>query len=241
MAKKRKSDVTGLDELDRTMYATFCSAANSLSQLYTQAQSQQKLMFQAGERFGMEKLYEWILKQHEEGSRVTAADVIAYLQKELDYDLEETSSPESQMYQHSSQPQMMHSDSDSLICAGGQTFPRGARPTHTDQHKNSIVLNGLSTPVRSSLQPFQLPQSEYFLSNAGQSGNGGRRAGSLDSYGNGVFNGLHGPSQDHDIGSSVNSLQICYSQPRENWEACFSDSNSSFMDIHEGSAVRDSY
>ncbi|MQL76866.1 hypothetical protein Taro_009262 [Colocasia esculenta] len=53
MAKKRKSVATRLDEVDRTMYSTFCSAANSLSQLYTQAMSQQKVTFQAGERHAM--------------------------------------------------------------------------------------------------------------------------------------------------------------------------------------------
>ncbi|KAK7851644.1 hypothetical protein CFP56_041502 [Quercus suber] len=54
MAKKRKSAATSLDEVDRTMYASFCSAANSLSQLYTQAMNHQKLSFQAGERQGLD-------------------------------------------------------------------------------------------------------------------------------------------------------------------------------------------
>ncbi|KAK8476757.1 hypothetical protein V6N11_009890 [Hibiscus sabdariffa] len=53
MGKKRKSIATSLDEVDRTMYASFCSAANSLSQLYTQAMNQQKLSFQAGKRHGL--------------------------------------------------------------------------------------------------------------------------------------------------------------------------------------------
>jgi hypothetical protein len=53
MAKKRKSVATSLDEVDRTMYASFCSAANSLSQLYTQAMNHQKFSFQAGERHGL--------------------------------------------------------------------------------------------------------------------------------------------------------------------------------------------
>uniref|UniRef100_A0A7N2QZ23 Uncharacterized protein n=1 Tax=Quercus lobata TaxID=97700 RepID=A0A7N2QZ23_QUELO len=56
MAKKRKSAATSLDEVDRTMYASFCSAANSLSQLYTQAMNHQKLSFQAGERQGLKSL-----------------------------------------------------------------------------------------------------------------------------------------------------------------------------------------
>ena len=53
MGKKRKSIATSLDEVDRTMYASFCSAANSLSQLYTQSMNHQKLSFQAGERHGL--------------------------------------------------------------------------------------------------------------------------------------------------------------------------------------------
>ncbi|KHG14904.1 hypothetical protein F383_02753 [Gossypium arboreum] len=55
MGKKRKSIATSLDEVDRTMYASFCSAANSLSHLYTQAMNQQKLSFQAGKRHGLNK------------------------------------------------------------------------------------------------------------------------------------------------------------------------------------------
>lgn len=53
MGKKRKSIATSLEEVDRTMYASFCSAANSLSQLYTQSMNHQKLSFQAGERHGL--------------------------------------------------------------------------------------------------------------------------------------------------------------------------------------------
>lgn len=54
MARKRKTDAAPrLDEADRTLYSTFCGAANSLSQLYTQAMAQQKLSFQAGERHAM--------------------------------------------------------------------------------------------------------------------------------------------------------------------------------------------
>ncbi|GFY80210.1 hypothetical protein Acr_01g0000190 [Actinidia rufa] len=49
MAKKRKSD-TRLDEVDRSMYNSFCTAANSLSQLYTHSMNQQQFSFHAGER-----------------------------------------------------------------------------------------------------------------------------------------------------------------------------------------------
>ncbi|KAI6681379.1 hypothetical protein NL676_035260 [Syzygium grande] len=50
MAKKRKSVESRLDEVDRSLYSSFCSAANSLSELYTQAMNHQRLSFQAGER-----------------------------------------------------------------------------------------------------------------------------------------------------------------------------------------------
>ncbi|KAI9114760.1 hypothetical protein K1719_002772 [Acacia pycnantha] len=53
MAKKRKSTALSLDEVDRTMYASFCSATNSLSQLYIQAMNHRKLSFQAGECHGL--------------------------------------------------------------------------------------------------------------------------------------------------------------------------------------------
>uniref|UniRef100_A0A7N0UK93 Uncharacterized protein n=1 Tax=Kalanchoe fedtschenkoi TaxID=63787 RepID=A0A7N0UK93_KALFE len=80
MAKKRKSVATRLDEVDRNTYTTFCSAANSLSQLYSNAMSQQRLSFQAGERHSLEKLYQWINKQQEEGAGVSTGDIVAYLQ-----------------------------------------------------------------------------------------------------------------------------------------------------------------
>jgi hypothetical protein len=50
MAKKRKSEYSGLDEVEKTLHTSFCTAANSISHLYTQAQHQQRHAFQAGER-----------------------------------------------------------------------------------------------------------------------------------------------------------------------------------------------
>ncbi len=50
MVKKRKSEYSGLDEVEKTLHTSFCTAANSISHLYTQAQHQQKHAFQAGER-----------------------------------------------------------------------------------------------------------------------------------------------------------------------------------------------
>ncbi|CAA6660826.1 unnamed protein product [Spirodela intermedia] len=81
MAKRRKSVASRLDEVDRTIYSSFCNAANSLSQIYTQAMNQQKIAFQAGERHGVEKIQSWISRRLEEGSTPTIADLLGYLQK----------------------------------------------------------------------------------------------------------------------------------------------------------------
>ncbi|XP_004288874.1 PREDICTED: uncharacterized protein LOC101298370 [Fragaria vesca subsp. vesca] len=85
MGKKRKPITTSLDEVDRSMYASFCSAANSLSQLYTQGMNNQKFSFQAGERHALDKIYQWIRSTQQGGSRVTTDDVLSYLQNELGY------------------------------------------------------------------------------------------------------------------------------------------------------------
>lgn len=53
MGKKRKSVATSLDEVDRSMYSTFCNGANAISQLYSQAMNHQKLSFQSGERHAL--------------------------------------------------------------------------------------------------------------------------------------------------------------------------------------------
>ncbi|KAK4256748.1 hypothetical protein QN277_006433 [Acacia crassicarpa] len=151
MAKKRKSVATRLDEVDRTMYSTFCSAANSLSQLYTQAMNQQKLSFQAGERHALEKLYQWI-RQQEERSRVTTIDIVTHLQNELEYGAEESSmSPRQPFHQQQFQTSM-----------------------HANTISASIPSNALSSPICHSLQPYQLAQGGSLSSNIMSSGNGNR-------------------------------------------------------------------
>ncbi|XXG56124.1 hypothetical protein AAC387_Pa03g3624 [Persea americana] len=173
MAKKRKSDATRLDEVDRTIYSTFCSAANSLSQLYTQAMNQQKLAFQAGERHGMEKIYQWILRQHEEGSRVAAADIVSYLQNELDYSGEDATMSPRLQHQHS-QPTVHFTNPSAQVSSGsfGQaTVGQGPQSWHSDQLKNSVFSNALTSPVRRSLQPFHLAQGGYYQNNVLATGN----------------------------------------------------------------------
>ena len=50
MPKKRKAEANGLDEMDRELYGTFRTAANSISALYTSSLSLQKRAFNAGAR-----------------------------------------------------------------------------------------------------------------------------------------------------------------------------------------------
>ncbi|XP_062203731.1 uncharacterized protein LOC133905934 [Phragmites australis] len=167
MARKRKTDAAPrLDEADRTLYSTFCGAANSLSQLYTQAMAQQKLSFQAGERHALEKLYQWILRKHEEEERLTVADIMSHIQHEMDYGGTDAHvSPRVHLH-----PQITNPFTNSVVPPAtglyGQTTAGSApRSSLSDQSKNTIFSNALSSPVRQSLQNYHLTQG---------SGNGGR-------------------------------------------------------------------
>ncbi|XVE55110.1 hypothetical protein DITRI_Ditri03aG0134600 [Diplodiscus trichospermus] len=177
MGKKRKSIATSLDEVDRTMYASFCSAANSLSQLYTQAMNQQKLSFQAGKRHSLEKLYQWIWRQQEGGSRVSTMDILSYLQNELDYCGEEPPmSPRAPSQQQHSQPTMQFMNTGIMVSSGssGQTAGQGTHGHCDQQTKNSVFSNALSSPVRQSLQHYHIAQEGYRPDGALPSGNGAR-------------------------------------------------------------------
>ncbi|KAL3504535.1 hypothetical protein ACH5RR_034376 [Cinchona calisaya] len=178
MAKKRKSVATSLDEVDRSMYSTFCSAANSLSQLYTQAMNQQKLSFQAGERHGLEKLYQWILRQQEGGSRVTTSDVLNYLQAELDYSGEEPPiSPRTLGHQQHLQSAQF-ANSGFLVPTGSSGLPASAHGFRSEpcdqQPRNYVFSNALSSPVRRSLQNYHISPGGYFQNNLHPSTNGNR-------------------------------------------------------------------
>ncbi|KAK7358893.1 hypothetical protein VNO77_00833 [Canavalia gladiata] len=173
MAKKRKSVATRLDEVDRTMYSTFCSTANSLSHLYTHAMNQQKLSFQAGERHALEKLYQWILRQQQEGSRVTTIDIVAHLQNELEYGAEE-----SPMSPRQNSQTAMHTNfgaSNPSNAFGATVVGQGIRTGQPDQQaKNSVFSNALSSPIRRSLQPYHLAQGSFPSNNIMSAGNGTR-------------------------------------------------------------------
>ncbi|KAL2609093.1 hypothetical protein R1flu_027666 [Riccia fluitans] len=170
MAKKRKSENSGLDEVERTLYTTFCTAANSISQLYTQAQHQQKVAFQAGERHAVEKLYTWLHREHHGGSSISTAEILNYLQNELDGE-EMTMSPGPQyqnqfgQQQHTHQQQqsqpLLMSSQQAPLNAGGFSGPGhlGRVVAAVDQSKISVFTGALSSPNRRCLPPFGINQS----------------------------------------------------------------------------------
>uniref|UniRef100_A0A7N1A683 Holocarboxylase synthetase n=1 Tax=Kalanchoe fedtschenkoi TaxID=63787 RepID=A0A7N1A683_KALFE len=161
MAKKRKADATRLDEADRNLYANFRGAANALSQLYSQTINQQRLSFHSGERHAMEKLYQWILRQQEEGSRVTTDDIIAYLQDEIEYGTDDAIPTfPSPFGNHHSETVTQPSQMDTPISCN---IPPPANVGFDQQAKNSMFPNALSSPVRLSLQQYHLTDhSDYY-------------------------------------------------------------------------------
>lgn len=68
--KKRKAEANELDEMDRQLYTTFRTAANSISSLYTSSLNLQKRAFNSGARHTTEKLLQWALSQREGGEGV---------------------------------------------------------------------------------------------------------------------------------------------------------------------------
>ncbi|KAK2420794.1 hypothetical protein QL285_031490 [Trifolium repens] len=176
MAKKRKSTATSLDEVDRTMYDSFRTTANSISQLYTHAMNHQKLSFHAGERNALEKLYQWICKQEEGGSRVATVDVVNYIQNELDYCGEEPSmSPRAPPQNQQPQPMMPATSFPVSSGSSGQTIAgQGLRSDYSEnQPKNSVFSNALSSPVRRNLQLYQVGEggNPSFLHNQSRDSN----------------------------------------------------------------------
>ncbi|KAI4370766.1 hypothetical protein MLD38_019076 [Melastoma candidum] len=163
MGKKRKSAASRLDEVDRSLYASFCSAANSLSQLYTHSMTHQRLSFQAGERHSLDKLYQWILRQQEDGARVSTVDIISYLQNELEYVSEDTPMSPRLPFQ---QQQTMPPSNPCLPISSTPFAPATVGPIQRpapgqgDHHqgKNSVFSNALSSPVRRNLQHYHLTQ-----------------------------------------------------------------------------------
>ncbi|KAL3818829.1 hypothetical protein ACJIZ3_004734 [Penstemon smallii] len=205
MAKKRKSDATRLDEVDRSMYTTFCGAANSLSQLYSQAIHHQRVSFQAGERHAMEKLYNWILRQQEDGVRVMTGDILAYMQNELDYGVEEPppSSPRLPVQQQQQSQITMQTTHSGFPVSSNNAFGpaaigQGLRSGNSDQTKNSVFSNALSSPVRRSLQHYHLSQGSHYANNATRSNENNQTRDPNPPSSNDTAMDMHSDSPGHD-------------------------------------------
>ncbi|CAA3020517.1 uncharacterized protein LOC111390382 isoform X2 [Olea europaea var. sylvestris] len=165
MAKKRKSDATRLDEVDRTLYTTFSSAANSLSHLYSQAMHHQKLSFQAGERHSLEKLYNWIVRQHEDGARAGTNDILAYIQNELDQWTDEPPPSPRLPFQQQQQSQPATPMMPSGFPVSSNLYgPANTRNVNFDnQPRNAVFSNALSSPIRRNLQHYHLAQGGHSI------------------------------------------------------------------------------
>merc|ERR1739848_369584 len=81
---KRKRVTKSLEESDRKMYKTFSSAANAVSLLYTQAQSQQKRAYFAGAQDAFEKVLKWVDSKNIPSNGVQRQALTDFIHHELD-------------------------------------------------------------------------------------------------------------------------------------------------------------
>ncbi|PKA53818.1 hypothetical protein AXF42_Ash011297 [Apostasia shenzhenica] len=118
-----------------------------------------------------EKLYQWIMRQLEHGSRITASDIVLYLQNEIDCGGDDTfQSPRRQHVDCHPQSTLPFSTSNTqttglLASSAAVLAPR--QPSHNDQSKNSVFSSALSSPIRRSLQPYHLAQGEEYYTAGG--------------------------------------------------------------------------
>ncbi|XP_039062327.1 uncharacterized protein LOC120206808 isoform X2 [Hibiscus syriacus] len=125
-----------------------------------------------------EKLYQWIWRLQEGGSRVTTMDIFNYLHTELDSCGEEPSmSPRAPSQQQKPQPTIPFMNPNFMVSSGSsdQTSVQGTCLDHCDQQpKNSVFSNALSSPVRRSLQHYHISQEGYYPNGGLPAGNGVR-------------------------------------------------------------------
>ena len=81
--KKRKHDGP-LDDIERTLYASFSSAANGISQLYTQSLNQQRKAYCLGARHVAEKVVQWLEAEHSTEQSVSTNELVTLLRRELE-------------------------------------------------------------------------------------------------------------------------------------------------------------
>mmetsp|Transcript_32306 Transcript_32306/g.82072 ORF Transcript_32306/g.82072 Transcript_32306/m.82072 type:complete len:213 (-) Transcript_32306:495-1133(-) len=82
MSKKRKA-VCDLDS-ERTLYASFVSAANSVSQLYASAVQQQRRSSAAAYRQSLERVLGFIVREYSTSDSIPKAALLQFLQQEFE-------------------------------------------------------------------------------------------------------------------------------------------------------------
>lgn len=83
MGKKRKPE---LDlEVERTMYGSFVTAANAVSQLYTQAVQQQRRAAVSASRATLEKVVGFALRENPGGDQLSKSALLQFLQHEYEH------------------------------------------------------------------------------------------------------------------------------------------------------------
>ncbi|KAH7433519.1 hypothetical protein KP509_07G073100 [Ceratopteris richardii] len=83
--RKRRPEGRGMEDVEISLHTSFCAAANSVSHLYTQAQNQNKIAFQAGQRYALEKLWDWMQKhQQQYGISPSSVDISNYVKMEME-------------------------------------------------------------------------------------------------------------------------------------------------------------
>lgn len=83
MGKKRRADAVDLDA-ERTLYSTFVAAANSMSQLYSQAVQQQRKSSAAASRQTLERMLGFLLREYAGSDVIPKAAILQFLQQEYE-------------------------------------------------------------------------------------------------------------------------------------------------------------
>ncbi|WIA08917.1 hypothetical protein OEZ85_008335 [Tetradesmus obliquus] len=97
MGKKRKFELD-LD-VERNMYSSFVTAANAVSQLYTQGVQQQRRAAAAASRATLEKVLNFVLRENAGGEHISKAALVQFLQHEYENaDGQDAPPPQPQMH-----------------------------------------------------------------------------------------------------------------------------------------------
>lgn len=165
-AKKRKHD-GHLDDIERSLYSSFSSAANGISSLYTQALNQQRKAYCLGSRAMAEKVMGWLEDEHDQ--MVSASVLVALLRREVE-DLDghaaqlatADGAPTSVPHQQApaphqpSQPQASHAPAGSTTSPGG-----GVRRFSQEGQKVRRPLSERQTASPFSAVSQQQQQQQY--------------------------------------------------------------------------------